>query len=62
LGYPTEKSIEAVKAFVVKKDPNITAQDIIKFASTQLTKLQGAQARRVPCRIAEDQCRQDLAP
>jgi long-chain acyl-CoA synthetase len=26
-----------VKAFVVKKDPNLTAQDIIKFASTELT-------------------------
>jgi len=37
IGVPDEKSIEAVKAFVVKKDPNITAQDIIKFASTQLT-------------------------
>jgi long-chain acyl-CoA synthetase len=37
IGVPDEKSVEAVKAFVVKKDPNITAQDIIKFASTQLT-------------------------
>jgi long-chain acyl-CoA synthetase len=37
IGVPDEKSIEAVKAFVVKKDPNITVQDIIKFASTQLT-------------------------
>ena len=37
IGVPDEKSVEAVKALVVKKDPNITAQDIIKFASTQLT-------------------------
>ncbi|MBR1222043.1 long-chain fatty acid--CoA ligase [Bradyrhizobium sp. U87765 SZCCT0131] len=37
IGVPDEKSTEAVKAFVVKKDPNVTAQDIIKFAATQLT-------------------------
>ncbi|MES2751264.1 MAG: long-chain fatty acid--CoA ligase [Pseudomonadota bacterium] len=37
IGVPDAKSTEAVKAFVVKKDPNVTAQDIIKFATTQLT-------------------------
>ena len=37
IGVPDAKSTEAVKAFVVKKDPNLTAQDIIKFASTELT-------------------------
>lgn len=37
VGVPDEKSTEAVKAFVVRKDPNLTAQDIIKFAHTQLT-------------------------
>ena len=26
-----------MKAFVVRKDPNLTAEDIIKFARTQLT-------------------------
>ena len=31
------RSGEAVKAFVVKKDPNVTAEDIIKFCGTQLT-------------------------
>jgi long-chain acyl-CoA synthetase len=37
IGVPDAKSTEAVKAFVVKKDPNVTAEDIIKFAATQLT-------------------------
>jgi long-chain acyl-CoA synthetase len=37
IGVPDAKSGEAVKAFVVKKDPNITAEDIIKFCGTQLT-------------------------
>jgi long-chain acyl-CoA synthetase len=37
IGVADSKSTEAVKAFVVKKDPNLTAQDIIKFAATELT-------------------------
>jgi len=37
IGVPDPKSTEAVKAFVVKKDPNLTAEDIIKFCATQLT-------------------------
>ena len=37
IGIPDEKSTEAVKAFVVKKDPNITAQDVIAFAHSELT-------------------------
>jgi long-chain acyl-CoA synthetase len=37
VGVPDEKSTEAVKAFVVRKDPNLTSQEIIKFAHTQLT-------------------------
>lgn len=37
IGVPDPKTTEAVKAFVVKKDPNITAEDIIKFCGTQLT-------------------------
>jgi len=37
IGVPDAKSTEAVKAFVVKKDPNVTAEDIIKFCATQLT-------------------------
>ena len=37
IGVPDEKSTEAVKVFVVKRDPNLTAQDVIKFAHEQLT-------------------------
>jgi long-chain acyl-CoA synthetase len=37
IGVPDTRSGEAVKAFVVKKDPNVTAEDIIKFSATQLT-------------------------
>ncbi|MET4389317.1 long-chain acyl-CoA synthetase [Bradyrhizobium sp. F1.4.3] len=37
IGIPDAKSGEAVKAFVVKKDPNLTAEDVIKFCQGQLT-------------------------
>jgi long-chain acyl-CoA synthetase len=37
IGVPDTKSGEAVKAFVVKKDPNVTPEDIIKYCGTQLT-------------------------
>jgi long-chain acyl-CoA synthetase len=37
IGVQDAKSGEAVKAFVVKKDANLTAEDVIKFCSTQLT-------------------------
>ena len=37
IGVQDTRSGEAVKAFVVKKDPNVTAEDIIKYCGTQLT-------------------------
>lgn len=37
IGIPDSKSGEAVKAFIVKKDPNLTAEDVIKFCQEQLT-------------------------
>jgi long-chain acyl-CoA synthetase len=37
IGIPDSKSGEAVKAFVVKKDPDLTADDVIKFCHEQLT-------------------------
>lgn len=37
IGIPDSKSGEAVKAFIVKKDPNLTAEAVIKFSQEQLT-------------------------
>src|SRR6202050_3226383 len=37
IGVQDARSGEAVKAFIVKKDPNLTAEDVIKFCGTQLT-------------------------
>src|SRR3569623_200941 len=37
IGVQNAKSDEAVKAFVVKKDPNLSADDVIKYCGTQLT-------------------------
>jgi long-chain acyl-CoA synthetase len=37
IGVQDAKSGEAVKAFIVRKDPNLTAEDVIKFCATQLT-------------------------
>ena len=37
IGVKDERSGEAVKAFIVRKDPSLTADEVIKFCSTQLT-------------------------
>jgi long-chain acyl-CoA synthetase len=37
IGVTDAKSGEAVKAFIVKKDPNLSAEEVIKFCGTQLT-------------------------
>ena len=37
IGVPDDKSGEAVKLFVVKKDPTLTAEDVIEFCREQLT-------------------------
>ncbi len=37
IGVPDAKTTEAVKAFVVRKDPNLTAEEVIKFAGKGLT-------------------------
>ncbi|MBI5318593.1 long-chain fatty acid--CoA ligase [Bradyrhizobium sp.] len=37
IGVPDSKSGEAVKAFIVRKDPNLASEDVIKYCSTQLT-------------------------
>jgi long-chain acyl-CoA synthetase len=37
IGVRDAKSGEAVKAFIVRKDPSLTAEEVIKFCGTQLT-------------------------
>jgi long-chain acyl-CoA synthetase len=37
IGVPDDKSGEAVKVVVVKKDPSLTASDIISFSRNELT-------------------------
>ena len=37
IGVQDARSGEAVKAFIVRKDQNLSAEDVIKFCSTQLT-------------------------
>jgi long-chain acyl-CoA synthetase len=37
IGVQDAKTGEAVKAFIVKKDPNLTPEEVIKFCGTQLT-------------------------
>ena len=37
IGVADDRSGEAVKAFVVKKDPNVTAEDVIKYCRENLT-------------------------
>jgi long-chain acyl-CoA synthetase len=37
IGIPSEKSGEAVKVFIVKKDPSLTEKDVIEFAHKSLT-------------------------
>ena len=62
IGVPDARSGEAVKAFIVKKDPNVTAEDIIKFCAHPAHQLQGPETDRIPDRPAQDQCREDPAP
>jgi long-chain acyl-CoA synthetase len=45
IGVADDKSGEAVKAFIVRKDQSLTAEDVIKFCATQLT------AYKVPKKI-----------
>jgi long-chain acyl-CoA synthetase len=37
IGVPDERSNEAVKLFVVKKDPGLTEQDLLAYCKEQLT-------------------------
>ena len=62
IGVQDERTGEAVKPFVVKKDPNLTAEDIIRFCHEQLTNYKIPKHDRIPDRTAENQCRKDPAP
>jgi long-chain acyl-CoA synthetase len=37
IGVPDDKSVEAVKVFVVKSDPSLTEQELRDYCKTQLT-------------------------
>ncbi len=61
VGVPDEKSGEAVKLFVVQKDPALTAEAVHQALPRAHDRLQGAARGRVPHRAAQDQRRQDPA-
>ena len=62
IGVPDAKSGEAVKLFVVKKDPALTAEAVLAHCREQLTGLQVPARGRVSNGIAEVERRQDPAP
>ncbi len=62
IGVPDAHSGEAVKLFAVKKSPDLSEQDLRQLHARPARRLQGAEADRIPQRVAEDQCRQDPAP
>ena len=61
VGVPDANSGEAVKLFVVKKDPALTEKDLMDFCAKHLTGYKKPKLHRVPCGAAEDQRRQDPA-
>ncbi len=62
VGVPDEKSGEAVKLVVVRKDPTLTEEAIRAHCKANLTGYKLPHVHRVPRFAAEDQCRQDPAP
>ncbi len=61
VGVPDEKSGEAVKIVIVRKDPALTVEDDPRALPREPDRLQAAQIHRVPRFAAEDECRQDPA-
>ena len=61
IGVPDAASGEAVKAFVVRDDPNLDAAGGARFLQKRARQLQSAEIGRVPRRFAEVERRQDLA-
>ena len=62
IGVPDERSGEAVKAFVVKKDPNRHGRGHHQVLPPATDQLQDPEADRIQDRAAEDQCRKNPAP
>ena len=54
---PDEHPGESVALFVVRKDPNLTDKALIEFSRANLDGLQGAEARVLSQRVAEDERR-----
>ena len=61
VGVPDEKTGEAVKLVIVKKDPELTEAEVREYCRSQPDGLQAAQGGRVPHRPAQDAGRQDPA-
>ena len=62
VGVPDEHSGEAVKLFVVKRDPSLTEEAVSEYCKRAADRLQAPEVHRVPHRAAEDQRGQDPAP
>ena len=62
IGVPDAKSGEAVKLFVVKKDPALTAEAVLAHCREQLTGYKCPREVEFRTRIAEVERRQDPAP
>ncbi len=62
IGVPDDKSGEAVKLFVVKKDPALSEEDIRKHCEANLTGYKRPRYVEFRDRAAEDERRQDPAP
>lgn len=62
VGVPDEKSGEAVKVVIVRKDPGLTREDVIEIRLPQpADRLQAATPCRISRRAAENTDRQDPA-
>ena len=57
VGVPDEKSGEAVKLFVVRKDPSLTAEELRALLPRESDRLQAAQVHRIP----QSNCRRRMS-